>query len=386
MLVVRTRRRRRAAVADPAQVHEVRRQIQSVREQVLKSQPSHVVFLFSGTTYIQGTRGNRPIRQAQALLRQGIPVIFSYHRFHVDDPLPAYGQPCLVQSPVDITLSMMKSIAEADFGSASRIFVVSYPYPPASEAVSLFRKQGWTLLYDCRDDWEEFSKVGAAHWYDRDVERRLVQECDATLCVADPLCEKMQRMSRDSRVVLSPNAVEADYLPTDYQRRPVTQPQVVGYFGHLSPAWFDWGAFLQITEQCPQYQFEVIGHSAPEGLRLPPNLFVLGPKPWGQLHEYAARWSAAVIPFRMGPLADGVDPIKIYEYLSFGLPVVSFHIPQIVGYPYTQVVFNVADFCTALELACETEPDPQVIRNFISHNTWEVRVRQLLKLADEVSG
>jgi hypothetical protein len=60
------------------------------------------------------------------------------------------------------------------------------------------------------------------------------------------------------------------------------------------------------------------------------------------------RWSTAVIPFRMGPLADGVDPIKIYEYLAFGLPVVSFRMPQISDYPYTITVDSVGAFCDAL--------------------------------------
>src|SRR5690606_28885361 len=112
--------------------------------------------------------------------------------------------------------------------------------------------------------------------------------------------------------------------------------------------WFDWQAFIQIAEKCPQYRFEIIGHSALAGLQLSDNIHLLGPKPWHELHRYASRWRVAIIPFRMGPLADGVDPIKIYEYLSFGLPVVSFLMPQIKDYPYTSTVASVEEFCAAL--------------------------------------
>nr|WP_275298160.1 glycosyltransferase [Halomonas campisalis] len=183
----------------------------------------------------------------------------------------------------------------------------------------------------------------------------------------------------DKPVLLVPNAVESDFLPVGYRRAPVVPP-VVGYFGHLADAWFDWEAFVQIAEACAQYRFEIIGHSAPQGLKLPGNVRLLGPKPWHELYRYASRWSAAIIPFRMGPLADGVDPIKIYEYLSFGLPVVSFRMPQIERYPCTATVDSVSDFCIELKVACSMEPDGQLIGEFIAANSWEIRAQELLNL------
>src|SRR5690606_36011203 len=87
-----------------------------------KADSAPVIFLFSGTTFIQGTRGNRPIRQTQALLRQGARVLFSYHRSRFDDPLPGWNAPGLVQMPQDVTLQLLQDIAEADLGSAPKLF------------------------------------------------------------------------------------------------------------------------------------------------------------------------------------------------------------------------------------------------------------------------
>lgn len=339
-----------------------------------------LVFMFSGTTFIQGTRGNRPIRQTQALLRQGARVLFSYHRSRMDEALPEYRQPGLLQLPQDISWQMLAEIACAELGAVPRLFIVSYPYPGIEDRLEVFRQQGWRVIYDCRDDWEEFAKVGMARWFRHGVERQLVGQCDATLCVSAPLVAKMQRLAPGRPVLLAPNAVEADFLPQNYRRTP-SEPARVGYFGHLSDAWFDWPAFIDIARACPHLVFEVIGHSAPQGLRLPANIELQGPKPWQELYRYAARWSAAIIPFRMGVLADGVDPIKIYEYLSFELPVVSFRMPQIEHYPYTRTVGSVAEFCDALLEACHTQVDKTVINHFIADNTWEVRAQQLLALA-----
>jgi glycosyltransferase involved in cell wall biosynthesis len=382
--LVRDLRRRRRPPGPGAKSFEVVRDgWQQLAEQVREGSVRDVVFMFSGTTFIQGTRGNRPIRLTQALLARGVPVLFSYHRARFDEPLPDPQTSGLVQSPVDITMQLLDEVAGADVGDARKLFVVSYPYPGIERYVQTFRRHGWRVVYDCRDDWKEFSRVGMARWFDPSVERSLVAGCERTFCVSRPLVEKMRRLAPGSRVELMPNAVESDFLPKGYEPDPELSPRVVGYFGHLASAWFDWPAFAEIARRSPQYRFEIIGHSAPDGLDLPSNVALLGPKPWHQLHRYASRWSAAIIPFRMGPLADGVDPIKIYEYLSFGLPVVSFLMPQIADYPATETVDSVDAFCAALERACESEVDQGAIDRFLSRNTWEVRADRLLAVLEE---
>lgn len=368
------------------QYQAIQREWQKLAQQLRVSADSGpLVFIFSGTTYIQGTRGNRPIRQTQALLRQGASVLFSYHRSRYSEVLPNYAIERLLQSPVDITLQLLEKIASEELGDIKKLYIVSYPYPGTERSVEIFRRHGWTVLYDCRDDWEEFSKVDMARWFDFRVEKELVSSVDATLCVSRPLVEKMSALAPGRRVELMPNAVESDFLPEGYRHQPEREPRVIGYFGHLASAWFDWDAFKQIAECCPNYRFEVIGHSAPEGLHLPENIELLGPKPWHLLHQYASRWSAAVIPFKIGPLADGVDPIKIYEYLSFGLPVVSFRMPQIRDYPYTRTVDSVQEFCSALAEACETMPDATRLAEFLEQNTWEVRAAELLEYLSDRS-
>jgi glycosyltransferase involved in cell wall biosynthesis len=319
-----------------------------------------------------------------ALRRDGIPVIFSYHRSRRTDPLPNPEDPGLIQSPVDITLDVAAEIASADYGAKVKVFVVSYPLPEIMPLLSVFERYDWTILYDCRDDWEEFAKVGMARWYDKDVEQSLVRRVGATLCVSGPLCEKMRRFDPNANVRLSPNAVESDFLDSEYKREPELQPRTIGYFGHLSDAWFDWNGFRRVAEVCADLRFEIIGHSPPDGLDLPDNVYLLGPKPWDQLHVYAKRWSAAIIPFKIGKLSDGVDPIKIYEYLALGLPVVSFRMPQIESYPYTVTVLSVPEFCDALRKAVKICPDRARIREFLESNTWEVRVRELISFAEGV--
>ncbi|WKD51456.1 glycosyltransferase [Microbulbifer spongiae] len=380
------RRQSRPPGPGSIQYEMVRKQWLSLVEEINKSGSKELVFLFSGTTCIQGTRGNRPIRQAQALLARGVPVFFSYHRTRFTESLPVHNSVGLVQSPVDITLQLLNDISAVSLGDIRKLFIISYPFEGIESYVDKFRSQGWSIIYDCRDDWEEFAKVGMAKWFHAEVERKLVATVDRTYCVSRPLVDKLSLLVPDSCVKLMPNAVGKDIIPNNYKHEPALFPRVVGYFGHLSAAWFNWEAFKEIVQLLPQYQFEVIGHSAPSEFELPENVLFLGPRPWQELHRYATRWSAGIIPFRMGRLADGVDPIKIYEYLAFGLPVVSFVMPQISDYPYTTTVSTVEEFCCALKAACEEVPKHEIIEAFLTHNTWEARAEELLSIfGDPVS-
>lgn len=376
-------RRRPAGPGSPA-FEEMRARIRSFAREVREKRCEQVLFVFAGTTHIQGVRGNRPIRQALEARRFGIPVLFSYHRTRYDDPLPPGDDAGLLQLPVDMTMQLLSELARLELGASRRIFLVSYPLAGIEDRIADFRAWGWAVLYDCRDDWEEFRKVGMASWYKRRVERRVVAGCHATMCVSDALCEKMRSMVPGARVLLSPNAVDSALLRRRPAKRGPIEPPQIGYFGHLSAAWFDWPALINVARLRPRYRFKIIGHSAPAGLDLPGNLQLGGPQSWHRLEQLATHWSAAIIPFRMGPLADGVDPIKVYEYLAFGLPVVSFRMAQIERYPGVKTVDSEEAFARALDAACENPLDDATVEEFLSRNTWRIRIKELLRLAHEV--
>ena len=69
----------------------------------------------------------------------------------------------LLQIPIDLTTRLYSEIADLEVPDhVKKIFVVSYPHPSIPKVLLRFKTKGWTLIYDVRDEWEEFSKVGAA--------------------------------------------------------------------------------------------------------------------------------------------------------------------------------------------------------------------------------
>jgi SAM-dependent methyltransferase/glycosyltransferase involved in cell wall biosynthesis len=337
-----------------------------------------VVFLFSGTTFIQEHRGNRPIRLARLLRARGVPVLFSYWRWRKSEPVPEGGDERLLQLPIDLTLEQMERIAAADFAGKKKIFVVTFPHLACARYLHTFIARGWQTIYDVRDDWEEFHQVGAAKWYREGIERYIANNVEVVTAVSRPLQAKIQGYLREGTVHLSPNALDTRFLERRVQVRPRDGRKVIGYVGHLTAAWFDWEALVHVARTRPDWTVQVVGHSEPKGLELPANLELLGPRDYRQIMEIARGWRAALIPFKICRLSDGVDPIKVYEYLAMGLPVVSFRMPQIHDYPYVFIAHDRDQFVARIEEALEVDMDPEVIRRFLAVNRWEDRVDQIL--------
>ena len=342
------------------------------------------VVMFSSTVHLRPDVGNRPNRITETLIKQGVPVIYSYWRWFDTEPIPVDEHPLLLQSPVDKTVAMMERIARHPLGGKQRVFIASIPHLACARWVNVFNASGWVTLYECRDDWDGFYRAGAAPWYQRCVEGYLVNNCDATLCTARALQDKMRQMGPGRTVVLSPNALDPGFVSAENQGRtaPRDGDPIIGYFGHLSPQWFDWGILTEAARSEPTWRFELIGRGAPEGLQLPPNICLLGPRTPTEINEIARSWRVGLIPFKMGPLSDAVDPIKVYEYLALGLPVVSLRMAQIAGYPYVLQASDTQQLTEQVAVAMRLPLDRQVIDAFLESNRWEDRVQQLLALAD----
>jgi hypothetical protein len=84
----------------------------------------------------------------------------------------------------------------------------------------------------------------------------------------------------------------------------------------------------------PRWSFVLIGEAATDirpiqGLA---NVHLLGRRPYAQLPDYARGLDVGMIPFRVNDLTRAVNPIKLREYLSAGLPVVSTPLPEVERY------------------------------------------------------
>lgn len=332
------------------------------------------VFIFSGTTFIQKVKGNRPIRMALEYEKQGVPVLFSYWRWHMSEFVEPHERRLILQLPLDQIMKCLLEIIKAPIQKKYKTFILSFPYPPTTKYLEVFKLYGWKVIYDIRDDWEEFHKINQAKWYEKAHEIYAIEKADYTMAVSKPLTQKF--LSHTNKFIdLVPNALDNDFFTSIKNQ---VQRNKIGYVGHLTAGWFDWNALIDVIQALPEYNFEIIGHSMPNYIDLlPPNAVYLGPKDFQEVQEYVKEWKIGLIPFKINELTKGIDPIKVYEYLGMGLKVVSFMMPQILDYPEVKIAYTTEQFIEKIKEAMNEDFNQEVVDGFLKSNTWTSRIEDL---------
>jgi glycosyltransferase involved in cell wall biosynthesis len=92
--------------------------------------------------------------------------------------------------------------------------------------------------------------------------------------------------------------------------------------------WFDFALVSRATERLSDVSFVLIGPNRLATERLPPrpNLHLLGSRPFAELPAYLHNADVGIIPFDVkncGELVHSINPLKMYEYMACGLPVVA---------------------------------------------------------------
>ncbi len=322
------------------------------------------------------TKGQRSTWLARELLARGDAVVFLYWRWDLAEPIAGAAHERLLPVPIDQFFRLQRSLMDLSHPGLQKVLLIEFPDVYLFEQIDYANTHGFTTVYDCVDDWEEFARVGQAHWYDPGVERHIVCNADVVLATHPVLAGRLEAMGRaPGSVPVVPNGVALDSLANAPARSREGAP-MIGYFGHLTPAWFDWDLIRETAVAHSQWTFDIIGHGAPDDLDVPANVHVLGPVPHEALEERTREWHVGIVPFRPGRLTQAVDPIKLYEYLALGLPSVVVDMPHLAGVPGVEVCTR-DGFGDAVSRALGAELDRTGISAFVSASRWSVRTDRL---------
>jgi len=272
--------------------------------------------------------------------------------------------------------------------SGDLVLFVQYPSwePLARE---LRERYGWRLVYDCMDEHTGFGTHGEGTEGD---ERRLISEADLVLVTSRPLLEKVARVRPDA--LRLPNAADAERFeklparssgPLARLARPV-----VGYYGAIS-AWFDIAAVAEASRRHPEWSFALVGDTAGaslESLDGRPNVHRFGEVPYEKLPAYVAGFDVCTIPFERTPLTEATNPVKLYEYLATGKPIVARRLPELEPFAGVVTLYDAREeFVGALERAVREQGTADLAdrrRALARENTWEVRYRDLRQRLDTI--
>jgi glycosyltransferase involved in cell wall biosynthesis len=238
-------------------------------------------------------------------------------------------------------------------------------------------------VYFCTDEFSEFSTVDTEKT--AAMERDICERADIVFVTANTLLETRLRLNRESH--LAKHGVDhahfARALDGEVEVAPELagiKPPILGFFGLLHD-WVDLDLMAFIARERPQWSIVIIGQAAVDTSRLAalPNVHLLGRKPYADLPRFCKAFSVALIPFVVNELTRHVNPIKLREYMSAGIPVVSTPLPEVTHYEDCYLGDTPGAFLAAVERAlAEDSPGARRTRSeAMSRETWERKVEEL---------
>ena len=197
------------------------------------------------------------------------------------------------------------------------------------------------LVYHCVDDIK--AQPGMDSQRIAKAEVVLMREADAVFTTSQALQDQARVHNR--RCFYYPNVVDVRHfsvarktgaLPLDL--RSIPSPRL-GFVGAISGYKLDFDLLADLARRQPGWQIVMIG-SIGEGdpwtdislLRDLPNVHFLGPKSYGDLPHYLRAFDCALLPCRHNSYTRAMFPMKFFEYLAAGVPVVSVGLPALAEF------------------------------------------------------
>ena len=244
------------------------------------------------------------------------------------------------------------------------------------------------LIYDIQDEYTRFP--GKDHALLSRCETHTLSVSDLVLVVSDRLKETKKAASpvpihlvrNGVDYNLSSRAVHRDTeVPKEMKQIP---GPIAGYIGNIYDR-LDQELIAGTAERLSEWSFVFIGlvRCDVERLSRLENVYFLGMKPPSQLPGYMKAIDAGLIPHKVDSFTLCQNPVKLYEYLAAGLPVVSTPLPELNPYKdFVRFGSHPEDFSSALKKAIR-EKGADIIgrrQEVAMQNRWELRAEQAAEL------
>ena len=196
----------------------------------------------------------------------------------------------------------------------------------------------------------------------------LVSECDLVIAVSDAVARAYeQHIDADVTYRVVKNG--CDYGFAENVRSLVNgtpRSNVALYQGGLNSR-VDFNLLHELIHLLPDWEFRFCGREAPdmqlwELLKTHPNVVYLGELDIDELGRETALATVGLIPFIQDDWIRASLPLKAYEYVSYGLPVVSVPIDELADNADLFTIATSADeFATAIKDVCQSRFDERAI-------------------------
>lgn len=266
-------------------------------------------------------------------------------------------------------------------------------YPLQSWALDAFPQRA-LACYDWTDDWVAFEvlpvespqELGA-------LNERILREVGLAFAVSEDLTRRA--IAVNPHTYRAPNATDPGLLDAVRREGPMADElldlprPVIGYIGQIADK-VDYDLIRAMSQARPGWSFVFVGpvwytkQALVESLAYP-NVRFLGPRPYRDLPAYLRGFDVCILPHVRNALTRSMDPIKLYDYLASGKPIVSTEVAGVGRFSDVVYVGNTSqEFLAALNRAVAENGGLRERRlSYAQQNTWPQRAAEMWVVIQE---
>jgi teichuronic acid biosynthesis glycosyltransferase TuaH len=235
-----------------------------------------------------------------------------------------------------------------------------------------------TIIYDCHDDNAEFYPEGALKRLIAERHATILRRSDLNVFSSRHLQEKFGQGTR-STVIRNGHSIAAGSVVGDGDGDGGREGRTFNlfYFGTISE-WFDFDLIFDLLAAYDDLHITLIGPTDVL-VRSHPRITYTGPMGHAELLRFAQQADGFVMPFKVNPLIEGVDPVKLYEYLSYSVPVLSVRYAELEHFRGLVDFYNSAsdarDIVGRYLVNRSATIDTAARENFLASSTWRARAQ-----------
>lgn len=270
--------------------------------------------------------------------------------------------------------------------SVCRLIGISRPIlwmenPRAADLMNLFEPE--MIIYHVSDLFSECGYIG-----NREILKKREQEIsgksDLLICVSQSLYEL--KASQRANVRYLPHGVDFELFHRAAQKeKPLSElagipGPIAGYFGTMTA-----NNDIELLEYCVEklsdvsfvFAGQITGGDYSRLLKMP-NFHHLGRLPYEKIPALCVNLDVCLLQWRKGRWIENCNPLKLFEYMASGKPIVSVPINEVVN-KYSELVSVAAtkeEFCEAIrwELNNDTQSRAQARERLARQHNWDNHV------------
>jgi glycosyltransferase involved in cell wall biosynthesis len=248
-----------------------------------------------------------------------------------------------------------------------------------------------TIFYDWIDDLAVFGPVEEQIT----EHRELLQSAEVVAASASMLYSEALQARAD--VLLIPNGVRVqdfENLEDRFDAPPLLRSSVdqarpvIGYYGSIS-SWVDFDLLQRVLQLNPKASFIIIGHvwgldeehrEKWSVLQQSANLIYIDHVDYNELRAYLRWFDVAIIPFCLNEITHATSPVKLFEYMAAGKPIVTTGMFECKKYKSVLWGNTPEEFSDRIRQGLDLRKDQEylaLLRKEALENTWAARAVML---------